>query len=123
MINIEIVFMIGQSVTGDTLVKHEHDGDGDQLLCFGVRFHSHARADEISTEPSSLTRDECYRICLRHLKTGELEQTADSSDYRDVDGVKVPFKISLTNAMQSVTMTFTKVENNVAIDDKVFVKP
>ena len=33
-----------------------------------------ARADEISTEPSSLTRDEYYQICLRHLKTGELEQ-------------------------------------------------
>jgi zinc protease len=56
-------------------------------------------------------------------QTGELEQTADSSDYRDVDGVKVPFKLSLTNAMQTVSMTFTKVENNVAIDDKMFVKP
>jgi hypothetical protein len=33
-----------------------------------------ARADEISTEPSSLTRDEYYQICLRHLKTGELAQ-------------------------------------------------
>lgn len=33
-----------------------------------------ARADEISTGPSSLTRDEYYQICLRHLKTGELEQ-------------------------------------------------
>ena len=55
-------------------------------------------------------------------QTGEIEQTADSSDFRDVDGVKVPFSIRLTNAMQSVTMTFTKVENNVAIDDKMFVK-
>lgn len=33
-----------------------------------------ARTNEISTEPSSLTRDEYYQICLRHLRTGELEQ-------------------------------------------------
>jgi hypothetical protein len=56
-------------------------------------------------------------------QTGEIEQTADSSDFRDVDGVKVPFSVKLTNAMQGVTMTFTKVENNIAIDDKMFVKP
>ena len=56
-------------------------------------------------------------------QTGELEQTADSSDFRDVDGVKVPFSVKLTNAMQGVTMTFTKVENNIAVDDKMFVKP
>ncbi len=56
-------------------------------------------------------------------QTGELEQTADSSDFRDVDGVKVPFSLRLTNAMQSITMTFTKAENNVALDDKLFSKP
>jgi len=56
-------------------------------------------------------------------QTGEIEQTADSSDFREVDGVKVPFSVSLTNAMQGVKMTFTKVENNVAIDEKLFAKP
>ena len=56
-------------------------------------------------------------------QTGEIEQTADASDFRDVDGVKVPFSLRLTSSMQSVTMTFTKAENNVAIDDKLFVKP
>jgi hypothetical protein len=56
-------------------------------------------------------------------QTGEIEQTADSSDFRDVDGVKVPFSVKLTNAMQGVTMTFAKVENNIAVDDKMFVKP
>jgi hypothetical protein len=33
-----------------------------------------ASVNEISTRPSSLTRDEYYQICLRHLKTGELDQ-------------------------------------------------
>ena len=36
-------------------------------------------------------------------QTGEIEQTADSSDFRDVDGVKVPFSVRLTNAMQGVS--------------------
>jgi outer membrane lipoprotein-sorting protein len=54
---------------------------------------------------------------------GKIEQMVDPSDYRDVDGVKVAHKMSLTNAMQSISMKFTKVENNVAIDDKMFVKP
>ena len=35
-----------------------------------------ARANETSTGPSSPTRDEVYQICLRHLKSGELEQAA-----------------------------------------------
>ena len=56
-------------------------------------------------------------------QTGELEQTADASDFRDVGGVKVPFSLRLTSSLQSVTMTFTNAENNVAIDEKMFVKP
>ena len=54
---------------------------------------------------------------------GQVEQMVDPSDWRDVDGVKVPFKMTLTNAMQSITMTFTKIENNVTLDEKMFVKP
>ena len=62
-------------------------------------------------------------VKLSTPQTGELEQTADFSDFRDVDGVKVPFSLRLTNAMQGITMTFAKAENNIAIDDKTFVKP
>ena len=54
---------------------------------------------------------------------GRIEQTIDPADYREVDGVKVAHKLTLTNSMQSITMTFKKVENNVPLDDKMFVKP
>jgi outer membrane lipoprotein-sorting protein len=54
---------------------------------------------------------------------GRVEQMIDPSDYREQDGVKLPFKMKLTNAMQSISMTFTKVENNVTLDEKMFVKP
>ena len=56
-------------------------------------------------------------------QAGEVEQWMDSSDYRDVDGVKVAFKVTLTNPMQTVNMTFTKIAHNVPVDEKMFVKP
>ena len=54
---------------------------------------------------------------------GRVEQMIDPSDYREQDGVKVAHKLLLTNAMQTITMTFKKVENNLTIDEKMFVKP
>jgi hypothetical protein len=54
---------------------------------------------------------------------GQVEQMVEPTDWRVVDGVKVPFKMTLTNAMQAISMTFTKVEHNVTLDDKMFVKP
>ena len=54
---------------------------------------------------------------------GKIEQSIDVSDFRDIDGVKVPFKIRLSNPQNVIAMTFTKVENNAAIDEKMFVKP
>jgi hypothetical protein len=56
-------------------------------------------------------------------EVGQLEQTSDLSDYREVDGVKVPFKIAVSSSMQNFTIAVTKVEHNVALDDALFVKP
>ena len=53
---------------------------------------------------------------------GELEQTSAVSDYRTVDGVKIPFLIANSSAVQSITITLTKVEHNVALDDAMFGK-
>jgi hypothetical protein len=54
---------------------------------------------------------------------GDIEQTAIASDFRDVDGVKVPYKIEVTSPATGFTMTFSKIANNVAVDEKSFVKP
>jgi outer membrane lipoprotein-sorting protein len=54
---------------------------------------------------------------------GEVEQTTDFSDYRDVDGVKVPFSVKVTNSAQTITITLTKVEQNKPIDDAMFSRP
>ena len=71
---------------------------------------------------------ETYLPLATRVKTtlpqvGEVEQTSHTSDYRDVDGVKLPFKIEVSSAIQSFTIVVNKVEHNAAIDDKMFVKP
>ena len=52
---------------------------------------------------------------------GEFEQTNEPSDYRVVDGVKVPFVLTNTSPVQTLTIRFEKVEHNVPIDDAMFV--
>jgi hypothetical protein len=71
---------------------------------------------------------ETYLPVMTRVKTtlpqvGELEQTSRTTDYRDVDGVKVPYKIEVSSAVQSFTIVVNKCENNVPVDDKIFVKP
>ncbi len=54
---------------------------------------------------------------------GEVEQTTEFLDYRDVDGVKLPFQMTATSAIQNYTIRITKVEHNVQIDEALFSKP
>jgi hypothetical protein len=54
---------------------------------------------------------------------GEIEQTTTFADYRDVDGVKLPFRLQTTSSVQNFTITFISVEHNVPIDPALFVKP
>jgi outer membrane lipoprotein-sorting protein len=54
---------------------------------------------------------------------GEIEQINEFSDFRTVDGVKVPFLVKSLNAVQAATATLTSVRHNVEIDDASFVKP
>ncbi len=54
---------------------------------------------------------------------GEYEATNDVSDYREVDGVKVPFLIRQTSPMGDIIIKVAEVKNNVEIDDANFAKP
>jgi hypothetical protein len=56
-------------------------------------------------------------------EVGTIEQTIDFSDYRDVDGVKVPFTIKGSSAVQTFTMTASTIEHNVSVDPALFGKP
>jgi hypothetical protein len=54
---------------------------------------------------------------------GDIEQIVEFSDFRDVDGIKLPFTTRSTNPAQTITATVTDVVHNVEIDDKSFVRP
>jgi hypothetical protein len=54
---------------------------------------------------------------------GEVEQAVDTSDYRAVDGIKVPFSLHLQNPAQTVTIAIDKVEMNKPVDEAMFSKP
>lgn len=54
---------------------------------------------------------------------GQVEQNADPSDFRDLDGIKVPYKLRIESSVQTVSMTFSDIKQNVAVDEKLFVKP
>jgi hypothetical protein len=55
-------------------------------------------------------------------EAGELEQIIELSDYRTVDGIKVPFHTVNSTPVQKVTLKLDKVEHNVTLDDAMFTK-
>ncbi len=54
---------------------------------------------------------------------GEVEQTSDLGDYRDVGGSKLPFSVTMSNSTQTVAISLSKVELNKPIDDATFGRP
>jgi hypothetical protein len=49
--------------------------------------------------------------------------TGDLEDYRDVDGMKIPFVIHQSSDQATFVITFTDVKNNVELSDDQFAKP
>jgi outer membrane lipoprotein-sorting protein len=62
-------------------------------------------------------------VTVEDPQVGAVEQTTELLDYRDVDGIKVPFQVNTVNAFQRSTIIITKVEHNGKIDETVFSKP
>lgn len=54
---------------------------------------------------------------------GDIDQTAIASDFRDVNDVKVPYKIEVTSPATGFTMMLSKITNNVTVDETSFMKP
>jgi len=59
----------------------------------------------------------------RQTQQGPLDVDVYVSDYRPVDGVKVPFSIRQVSAIISAVVRLSTVKQNVALDDAIFKKP
>ena len=62
-------------------------------------------------------------VTVNAPQVGDVEQTQLVSDYRDVNGVKVPFEVRSVNQFQTLVIRVAKVDDNVDIDEKMFSKP
>ena len=79
-------------------------------------------------EPTKLYFDRQSGLLLRaisqnHDADGVSQLKEDFEDYRDVDGVKLPFVSRQTNGDTTYTMKISEVHHNVDLGDSEFTKP
>ena len=78
--------------------------------------------------PIELYFDRQSGVLVRLVRYGEtalgwLPTQIDYADYRDVDGVKVPYRWTLARPSGRFTIQIAEVKQNVPVDDAKFVKP
>jgi len=103
------------------LLGKEKAGDRDAYVLRFTPKAGPASRQFVDAETSLLLKT-VVTVNVPQLGT-DIEQTVDFSDYRDVDGVKVPYRMRSVNQLQALTITFTKVDHNAPIDDRSFAKP
>jgi hypothetical protein len=59
----------------------------------------------------------------RHTPDGSMEFSANIADYREVDGVKLPFRVEQSSSQSAFTITFTDIQHNADLPDSLFAKP
>jgi hypothetical protein len=62
-------------------------------------------------------------ITHRHGADGESDTQEDFQDYRNVDGLELPFEMSLTGGSSDFTIRITEIHDGVDLDDGEFAKP
>jgi hypothetical protein len=59
----------------------------------------------------------------RNTPDGVKAFTAEVGDYKDVDGVKLPFTVHQSSAESAFTIHFTEIQHNLNLADSQFAKP
>ena len=54
---------------------------------------------------------------------GELDVTLILKDYREVDGIQIPYTTEMENPSFKAVLTMKEVKHNVELDDKIFAEP
>jgi photosynthetic reaction center cytochrome c subunit len=109
-----------KQIFGELHVEHEEKiGEKSAYVIFALRQ---------GQPPVQLYFDEQSGLLLRELRYAEsplgLNPTqVDYADYRDVDGVKTPFRWTIGRPSGRFTIQLEQVKQNVPIDDAKFAKP
>jgi photosynthetic reaction center cytochrome c subunit len=97
----------------------EKIGDRETYVLFAIR----------EGEPAAkFYFDEQSGLLVRIIRYGESPlglnpSQIDYADYRDVEGVQVPFRVTFSQPGNSSTIQFEEIRQNVQIDDTKFAKP
>ena len=70
--------------------------------------------------------DKAYYSLRFSIKTGLLKQIGHYwtlEDYREVDGMLFPFRVSMSRKGGQSTYEFNEVKHNIEIDDSIFARP
>jgi hypothetical protein len=96
--------------------------DGHEVWVVGSPIDEHTR-QRISFDATSGLP--LRRVVTTDSPVGRIPTQTDYEDYRDANGVKVPFtmKVSSVNGGQSATRKYTSIEFGPAVDEKIFEAP
>jgi zinc protease len=62
-------------------------------------------------------------VLQQHTPQGAVTIQEEMSDYRDADGVKIPFSLKQSTPQIEFTIKVTEIHHNVSLDDAQFAKP
>jgi hypothetical protein len=64
-------------------------------------------------------------VTLTDALLNQIPEQVDFEDYRDVDGVKIPFTVRVSSVVpvQNQTRTVTEVRHGVPVEDTLFAMP
>jgi len=116
-----------------TVTGQETIGERDAYLVEAARTGADPDKLYFDTQSALVIR----MISYRHTSEGLIVYQEDFEDYRQVDGVKLPFTVHQTSKVapsvtasadqseqeQSFTVRFAEVHHNVELDDQQFSKP
>jgi photosynthetic reaction center cytochrome c subunit len=95
--------------------------DGRDMWVVGTSTPERRVTYDFDAETGLLRR----KTTINHTIALPIPEQIDFEDYRDVDGVKLPFIIrsSAIDTYDSWTRTFTEIKRNVPVDDSMFAQP
>jgi Photosynthetic reaction centre cytochrome C subunit len=96
-------------------------GDRDVIVVNGTTADNHREQLFFDAETGLLRR----RISYLETPIGVIPNQIDFEDYRDVDGVKVPFTVRVLSVEPGLvsTRTYTEIKLNAPVDDAKFKMP
>jgi zinc protease len=103
-----------------TVTSIEKVGDHDAYLVEAVTPDGATDKLYFDTKTSLLVRSQNHRVSP---DGADVLYTGDIEDYRDVDGIKLPFVVHQSSEQASFTITYSDIKQNVDLTDEQFSKP